>query len=251
MRPTFAAGLLGTLLLIPSVSVLRAAEPDCSFEPQFERLTAAQNESASDYFAAIRAELQIRKEILRNIIHCAVADIRALHTSIKNISPQNEEAEQLRTRFLQRLDDAIRYHESQLGKISDLGIRGSQNLARELKEWRASQFAPLADGAVNLALWLKNQELIRAAENRFGQIEKTIRTLKLIENEGLKPIFEEASQALHNTLALNGSTKEALSDNDPSNALTLIKSSLEALSRTYALFFKLSEAAGKIIPHGE
>lgn len=242
-QAVYVAVLWGALFL----SVFSAqAESPCNLAPRFEEL-AALRESALPLDSELRAELDLRKSILREVIGCGVGDAQALQGRLRDARISDSDIVLLRNNLVHKLDDAIRYYESQRSRIDVMGIQGSKNAARALREWRASQYAPLENVAEELFLWNRNQELFMTAEKRFREVEQAVNMFKLIENEDVRVLVGSAAMNVERARGANERAREMLLAFDVPRALQEIKNSLETLSATYESFLTLSEKVRELL----
>ncbi len=249
----FGAAFLAFAALVAMASSLRPASAaeklDCAFGPRLDAIEAVRADSSLDSLSAIRAELGLRKDLLHSITSCGAAEVRSLKNKFETTNIPGD-ATAPRNQALSRLGDAISYYDAQDAKIDGVGLRSSQDLARELREWRRQVYTPLAEQTLNIIVWSKNQELFAATRNRFADIERTVSRLKLTENEDIARLFATAREKLEAAEVANVSARAALERTPTLDGDTLspIKQSLEALSATYKSFFDLSEAAKDILP---
>jgi len=242
-----AASLLG--LTVPVFFARAANVPNCVFDKQLAELKATQTNSDLGYLEEIKAELKIRKNILSGIIACAEGNAEATQANLNAISSNDSDINNLKGQMNGKFEDAKNYYETQNGKINDLGLKGSKDLATSLREWILDNYHPLTDQVGNLTLWNTNQDLFRTASNRLSQITQTIKTLNLGDNEDIAALYALSQKDLANATALNQTAKaDLLRFAPPTDTANDIKISLDALSQTYKDFFDLSEAVKKLLP---
>ncbi|HTY40086.1 MAG TPA: hypothetical protein VMC43_03300 [Candidatus Paceibacterota bacterium] len=240
--------MLGSLFI---GRVAHAASPDtCDFNEAFKKLEAAQNDQSLDYSASVKAQLTIRKDILRQVIACNHDDIVALRAKIGTLQTPTDAAQRLRDQLLAALDETDNYFASQSEKIDTLGLRGTQEMAADLLTWRA-RITDQTTGQVNdFSTWLTNQDIFTTAHARLTYISQTMERLKLDDNDDLSGLLEDAKRNLATADNDNARAFEAMAAFEPTETVTpLIKDSLETLSKTYQIFFEISDAVKKIIPH--
>ncbi len=237
---------LGALLFLPQ-SILAA--PSCQFGDQIKALSAAQQNSAAGEREDVLAELELRKSILKNTVDCALLDAQKLKTTVQDVPENDRELTGLKKLYLNKLEEAESYYLVQRGRISDLGLKGSKDLARNLGDWRSGNYGPLADSIGNLILWINNQNLFPVAENRYAQIDKNLKGLKLDESESIRTLLAQARTDLTAAEDLNAQVKAALTTHaKPADAGDLIKQSLDKLSATYQDFFDITQEVKKLLP---
>jgi hypothetical protein len=239
---TAAVFALGGLFLFPKNG--RAAE--CTFQEKIGSLKSAQG-SRDYYVEGVKNELQIRKDTLRDVIDCAIKETKDLRSQL-NIQKTDEELTSTQRQLLQQLDSALRFYQDKRTAIDEMGVRGTQDLARSIKESRLSTFTPSEDNSRNLILWEKNQPLFKTAQSRFDQINRAVTSLGLDQYDDVKDSFRKSKDSLEGAKKANMQAKDALkSFTAPDDISALIKSSLDKLSETYQAFSDLSSAVKKIM----
>lgn len=243
----FTVALLGALWAA-SVPV-SAAEPTCTdLKPFADELASLQEKSRAG-LESVRAELALRKRILTATLACSTSDARMLEESIAKLELTDPNLQPVRERELQNVREAIAFYESKNAAVSTQGIRGTQDIARNVADWRASNYLPLKARVEGLILWTKNQEFFSSAEKRLTQIQKTVSRLQLNENKEVVDLLSQAEEDLSSATKLNASIHAGfLSGSDTDANLDRIKESLSALSQTYAHFFEIRDIVQKIVP---
>ena len=237
------------LLMLPQSSGAAATTNKCQFGDQIKALSAAQKNSASGRRDDLLAELELRKTILKNTLDCALMDAQKLKATAQSLPEDDPALVPLKKLYLNRLDEALSYYSTQRGRISDLGLQGSKDLARNIGEWRSGNYGPLADTIGNLVLWIKNQSLFPTAENRYAQVDKNLKGLNLNEESEVQTLLNQARADLTAAEDLNVRAKTALVTHEkPDETGTLLKQSLDKLSATYQDFFDITQAVKKIVP---
>ncbi len=221
------------------------AQDPCSFAPKFARLRAIQADGDQDYISAIRAQLDVRKSILRAAIDCAMKDVTVRKAALDTISPELKDSK-AQSEIAKGLNDSIDYYAAKRTMIDNLGIKGTQDVAREISDWRTSHYNPLISEEDNLLLWSKNQALFDKAENRADQIKPIVLSLKLVNQDDIQKNFSDAEDKLKEAQDKNDAAKEAILKGD--DASGDIKSSLEPLAVVYKKFLDLSDALKKFVP---
>jgi hypothetical protein len=241
-------GIVAAGIILPSASVFAAAPAKCDLQVKVDAL-ADIKKKADGSSQAVKSELQVRKDLLRELIGCATKETRTLQNTLKEIQTKENDIDAIRDRFVDKLDEALAYYRAEETKVNDLGLRGSKDMAKAILDWRTGNYLPLANETSNLIIWLKNQPLFDTAQKRFDLIGQTVRSLKLLDEEDVKDLFEKAESNLGEARHLNGEAKKALlAEEEPTATTSKIKSSLQSLSATYKSFFELSEAVKKLLP---
>jgi hypothetical protein len=255
LKNRWPAGLAASLALLtlafPAFSRVQAADKTlavdpCSFASKFAQLRAIQADGSQDYIDAIRSQLAVRKSILKSVIDCALKDVTARKTALDNVAPELKDAK-VSERIAQGLDQSADFYATKRGIIDNLGIKGTQDVAREIANWRASNYAPIASQEDSLLLWSKNQPLFDRAASRLDQLKPVVLSLKLVNQDDLQSQFKAAESDLKKAEDENQAAKAAIENGDASAPET-IKSSLEPLSTMYKKFLDLSDALKKLVP---
>ncbi len=250
---TVLAAVLFVLCAVPLPAVHAQEGPlSCEFTDALAELNGLQADYYGDPAFRVRTELAIRKKILTTIIDCASADADLLEQKIKETPAEDTVIGPVRARFMETLTSARRYYAEARSRVDTLGIGGSKELAREVRAWRENTYTPTATQALNFLVWVKNQELFRAANGRLADVQAAIRSLKLTEDEKAQTLLGEAVTSLRDANSENDRVRMELDQfPPPPNTLGIIQRSLEKLAHTYEQFFALSELAQKLIPLGE
>lgn len=244
----FAA--LGALFLLQINLDVAKADITCNFQSQFEELVDVKNNAKLDDLQRIRVELKIRKDILNNILACAIQDVLSTKAKLVEIRPSDEENKIIQNQFLNQLNVIVNYYQNQKFKIEDLGIQGSEDLARDIKEWRANTYLPLANEATNFLIWIKNRDLIKTTEQRLGQVNQTIKNLKVSGNENIQSLLEKSRLNIETAKVGSLEAKKIFQDFPPSpksSSLAFIKISLESLAKAYQNFFDIMDVIKKML----
>lgn len=238
------------ILLGAATRGARAAIPvTCDFTRQFSELAEIEKNPNSDYLTQLRAELNLRKGILKGVIACALNDVQSLHTGLESIASSDADVRQIRDHLLGNLEQVTGYYETQLARVDDLGLYGTKEFSKSLSDWRAGSGAAVLEETTNFLIWNKNQELLSIAQQRLQDVSRTVNALKLGDNEDIKKLFGEAGSSFRDAQAANNNAKQLFKNNaGAAESLAAVKSSLSALARTYQSFFDLSDAVHKFIP---
>lgn len=209
----------------------------------FDKIESIKNDPALDYFGEIKLELQLRKNLLKNVLRCAINDANDLRTATHKIRLNDQDAINLRSLFANQLDNVVSYYQTQESKIDDLGLQGSKDFAKNLELWRDGNYKQVAKMATNFLIWGKNQEIIETAQARVNQIGRSVTLLSLVYKEDIGGLWREVDDNFSEAKKFNQQVKNDLRFATPNDALATIKSSLDSLSKTYE---KLSELVNAI-----
>lgn len=247
-----AAVLLVLFLLIAAVVQAASSGPTpgtrCDFGAGVGKLAEIKAAPASDYPESVRMELAARKELLYSVLDCLITETEELKKEVDGL-PDGEDTAGIKKEAVGKIMDARAYLERQKGQIQNLGIQGSKNLAREIRNWRDNSYAQLENEANNLKIWSGNQSLFEIAGNRLQQIQQTVRLLKLLENDEIRSMYEKSETSLETAGRIHRRALQNIkSYRSQEEIAASLKDSLEALSQTYKDFLDLSQAAKKILP---
>ncbi len=197
----------------------------------------------------LRTSLAARKDALHKILECALTEALDLKKELDATSVATDELKAQKNAASIELQKSIDFYRMQSGRVDDLGLYATRELARSLKEWRTANYASAASGAYNFIIWTRNQTLFAAASNRFTQASYTATALKIVDNEQVQKVFAKLNDDFAKAKESNAQAQNALSTNTPPDTtLALIKKSLRDLSQTYQDFFEFSDAVRTIIP---
>lgn len=226
-----------------------AAGSNCQFQAQVDQLQALQSTPSTDYVENVRSELKLRKGILRGVIDCTILDATNLKGKVAAATSTDTDILDLQNKLVKNIQNSIDYFTAQKSHVDDLGVRGSQEMAKSIRDKRKTVYTPLSLRAVQLQIWIHNQELMKTAQNRFAQISDTVKTLKLTDDTVQKTL-KSADDTLAAALDANKKAKEALLDDssDSQGVSVPLKTSLEVLAETYQNFFNLGESVKNFLP---
>ncbi len=241
---------LAFLILIATVPSARGATPqdDCVFEENIKALELIKSDTELEYLNRVRAEAEVRRGILEKIIGCAVSETGVLKSKLELVQITDKEVSSLKYQLVKDLNGATEHYQNESKQISNLGIQGSKDLAKELLEWRMGNYTRLAGQVVNFITWANNQELVRVAESRLISIKGTVLNFG-VQNELIDQAIKESEVSLKSAKLANQIAKQVMMEFQPPGvALNKIKESLDNLALVYKRFFEISETANKILP---
>ncbi|MDE2019202.1 MAG: hypothetical protein KGJ13_02525 [Patescibacteria group bacterium] len=229
-----------------------AASPAVSCNLQsaaFNRIQAIQNDPTLGYAEELKAELAARRQLLTITINCALEDAQTLQSNLNNLQVDPGFLN-LQTQLSENLDTSINFYNIQLSKVPTAGIAATQTIAKDVLAWRESNYAPLAATVSNFVLWIKNQPLFTAADNRLGEIKNLAQSVPFSDNTDLQTELQGAKSSLRaaedaNTLAKNSLAHPTY----PDPSLGYIQQSLSSLSDTYQHFFNIASLVQTLLPH--
>jgi hypothetical protein len=236
---TLTSGVLGTK---PAL----AADDSCNFNTKFAELRAIQADTSRGYLDAIRAELEVRKTILKGILDCALGDVKNRKDELQNIAPDFD-GSNVKINIGQTLDASVSYYTKEQQIVDSLGIKGTKEVARDIAAWRDTNLNPAASREDDLLLWTADQPLFAKTAARFAQISPVVLSLSLINQKDVQAALADAETSFTTAQQGNDAAKTALLNQDL-NASELIKASLEPLSSIYKKFLEISDMLKKIVP---
>ncbi len=228
-------GLFIALLSALSGRVFAVEDAGCNLSRgKLDELKSIQENPDLDYAQKTAIELRTRKALLEEIVDCSIKEAVATENNLAKTDINDSEVRTLRSQFISRLDDAANYYELQKSKIGDLGLQGSRNFARDLKDWRDGNYKPATKLASNFIIWSQNQGLMQSAKNRLDQIASAVNILKLVYDEKIQNLWRSANESFNKAREANLEAKLNLRASLPDEALNSLKTSLSALSQTYS-----------------
>jgi hypothetical protein len=203
----------------------------------------------NDTTASVKAELDARKTFLQATIDCLDKEAGVLQKQLSGIKTDDRDIANLASLLSSRLAETSAYYAQRRTELDAVGIRGSQDIARSLHDWRAGVFVPLAGNINNLQLWLKNQDLLNTAGGRFDEVGHTMGILKLSDNGGLQGLYDDARGQLTAAREAQASARQnlLLQVGSPDDSLAKITECLDDLSQMYKDFFMISDSVNKIL----
>jgi hypothetical protein len=212
-------------------------------------ITTIQNNASLNYSSELQQELAARKSLLKRTIACAETSVEQFQTNL-NDTAIDPSFQGLESQWSGRLKDATSYYDLQLQKVDDVGISGTESIARDVLNWRENNYTPLAENISNFITWSDNQAIFIKAASRLAQINNLINSPLFSENLALQNDYEEAAVSLETAQDQNNQAKVALSQSiSPDQSLLLIKQSLDSLSAAYQHFFDISNLVQSLLPH--
>ncbi len=245
-RFVYVAVILGCGLAGAAPFAARAAAaPDCYFRPRLEELRAIQADGTLNYIDAIRAQLAIRKSLLNSAIDCAILDAQNRQKELASV-PAAFQSSSISQSIQKQLGDTLDFYSSEQKLVDSLGIKGTQDVAQEVADWRAGTYAPLAAREDNFILWTENQPLFDKTEARLNQIKPLIFSLTILPGS-LQSAWNDTQDAWTAAQSDNASAEDALRNGDPA-AGHLIQSSLQSLAGIYKNLFGISDQIKNLVP---
>ena len=130
------------------------------------------------------------------------------------------------------MSGAISYYDLQLQKVNEVGISGTESIAKETLVWRQNNYAPLAQNVLNFVTWSTNQTFFTAAENRLVQIKTWLSSPLFSESPDVQNDYEEAAASLKTAEDQNTAAKNAFAQSLSSGSTAyFIEQSLDSFLR--------------------
>lgn len=214
------------------------------------QITAIQNDPSLTSAEEVTQELALRKTLVGETITCAEQEEQAFATTLQDASSVPAAAQPLQAQLLSDLGSAANFYSLEQAKLSDSGIAGTEEVAKETLSWRESTFLPLSENVNNFILWAQNQDLFDTAEVRMAATQRAVSFLESASpNAALQSALDGAQSSFSDAESENAAAQAALAqDLSPDQSLALIKQSLDSLSTTYQGFFTISGIINTILP---
>lgn len=191
---------------------------------------------------SIQEELRLRKTLLHGIINCAVEEILRLKSDFETTSNSGRDAENFRIQFDNWFLNMLNYYNAQKANINHLGLQGSKDFARDLREWRAGNSNKMSRLASNFIIWSKNQPLIQTAQNRLNQLRGAVNFFDLGLNEKIRSGLNNSESEFQKALVLNRNAGDSIRTyGAPEESLQAIRLSLESLAAAYQNMSNLAQ----------
>jgi hypothetical protein len=256
LRTIIVSGALALLaaaapsLLNVHTNVAYAATDNCTITTaDIAQISAIQNDPTLSYSDEIKQELALRQQLVGETIACAEQDVQTLQATLQ-ATPVDDESQALQSQFLGQLTDATTFYNIELAKLDGSVISGTETVAKEVLQWRESNFLPLTEQINNFILWSQNQPLFDTAQIRMDQTSRAVTFLEsAAPNPALQTAFDSALASFNTAQSQNAAAKASLPQLSSANqSLTLIKESLDSLSATYQDFSTVSGLIKGILP---
>jgi hypothetical protein len=227
-----------------------ATADSCALTPaDFNKISTIQNDPSLSYTDELKAELALRKQLLTTIITCATNAAQTLQKTLSDLTI-DPSFQNMQLQLSENLASTINYYNLELAKVPDAGVRGTQLIAKDVLDWRESNYTPLAANVSNFILWSQNQALFAAAGNRLAQVTELAQSVPFSDNADLKADLQAASTSLKTAQDANAAAKDTLAHlTYPDPSLGYIQQSLAALSDTYQHFFDIASLVQTLLPH--
>lgn len=246
---TFLAALSLCLLAAGAGSAHAATAAECSTGAQVRKLSALQKNPPADEMEAIRAELAVRKDILKTAVRCTKRDIEATAEGVRALSVPQEGDKQLQERIAGLVSDVLRDRSLDEARVNDLGLRATKDAAKALKDLRSRTYEPLKERAESFALWIKSYALIATAEIRLRDITGTLESLGIADAEEIAPQLRDAQKNLDDAREFRDAVRPLFEQSADIEELSLaLKAEFDALSASYENFFAISGEVKKVVP---
>ncbi len=221
----------GTFLLRPAAAHADGATTCIITPPDLDAVAAAAQNG-------LLAELAARRALLTRTVNCAKDDAQALQSNLNAALSIGGDAKTIQVQLSGRLDDALTYYDLELGKVQGAGIAGTQAIAKEILDSRASNYGPLTGQVKNFTLWAENQELFTAANDRLGGVTNIVSFFEQAgQNNELQSNLAAAQSLMQIAKNENDAAKNALLQSlSPDQSLLFIQQSLQSLARAYQKF---------------
>lgn len=227
--------------------IARAESLSCAFDPQtFAALQTIKQEGAG----AIQAELKIRKKLLAAVLECLREEIRAERADLNRTNVEETGMRAVQNHLVAALEEAMRYYDTNLENVPNVGLYASKEMAANLREWRNNTFSPQQTRIRAFKSWVSNEEFIATAVRRLEELGRSVQILKIVDrSKDIQSLLDNATAALRGAQDFQARARATFVNGlDPSASLKL---SLEALADAYRSFIDLSSTINTLLPSGK
>jgi len=250
MTVSAMAAIFATIFCVAGFHAPVAHAADCGITASdLDQITAIQNDPSLDASDEIKQELAVRKQLVGVTIICAQQEVQVLQTNLQNVSVESD-MRSLQSQMMGDLNESDDFYNTELTKLSVVGIAGTKAIAQEVLAWRANTFIPLNEDINDLVLWNQNQDLFNTAQTRMTQTQQAVSYLEGVAPDAdLQAAFNAAQSSFSTAQSENAAAKASLLGNlSPNQTYALIKQSLASLSDTYDNFSTVSALIKKNLP---
>lgn len=236
-RSLFITAIAALVLLLP-FGYAQAAEVKCELG-KVKELPEAKG----------KTDLELRRELLGNTLQCANEEATHLRDTLKALEVKDQEVSATKDKFIDFLNQAVEYYDTEKGKVAAADIAGNKDLAKQIMDFRNNNYQPVAKEAGNMVVWQKNQVVIQTSRNRLDQLREAARIYKIDSEESIKKLLDEAQRNQEKAEDMNWKARQGLiTSTPPEVTVVFIKDSLSALGDAYQNFFDLSNEIKDLVP---
>ncbi len=221
--------------LFPVIRAHAADTASCSIaQADLDAIHTIQVDPTLSYNTELTKELNARKALLNRVITCAQNEVQSLEKSLQAVSPSDASVKNVQSGLVGQLNDAENYYGIEQGKVGDVGLSGSEQVARDILTWRSANLLPLVARVSDFIVWSKNQALFNAAAARMAQAGRVVSFLSSTNNADLAATYASAQASFEKAQDENASAENGLAQSlPPDQVASLIQQSLQSLSASY------------------
>lgn len=187
--------------------------------------------------------------LLRAVLDCLDNEIGDQRIELDRAAVSDPSMHAVHNNLILALEDASRYYDEQRERVSDAGLHTAKDIAANIREWRTNTFLPQQARIRAFISWTHNTEFLAIASRRLEEFKRSVQLLTLVDHSDIRSLFTEADEGFRAAQDFQNRAQSTLINGlDPSAP---IKLSLEALSRTYSSFIKLSDFINALLPRGK
>ena len=227
-----------------------SASSDCvPSQTDLARIQTVENDPTLTVAQELNQELALRRQLLDQVLSCAVNDAQALQTDLSGIATPDG-GSTIQNLLNGKITDALNFYNLEASQVANAGIRGTESIAKDTLSWRTSNYIPIKEDVDDFALWSANQELFSTAENRLTQTQRVVAFIEsAAPNSGLQSSLDAARSSLADAESQDTAAENSLSElQPPDNSLALIQRSLQSLADTYQKFTDLNTLIQTLLP---
>jgi hypothetical protein len=242
-------------VLLPTVRAHAADDSasTCSImQTDIDAIHAIQIDPTLSYSVEITKELAARKALLNRVIACAQNEVESLQQGLQAVSPADASVRSIQSGLAGQLNDVTNYYGIEQGKVAGVGLNGSQQIAKDLLDWRSSDLLPLEARISGFIVWSRNQALFDAAVVRMTQAGRVVSFLSSTNNADLASAYYSAQTSFREAQTENVAAENALAQSQQADQVALlVQQSLKSLADTYQGLFTVGNIVQGLAPQGD
>lgn len=153
-------------------------------------------------------ELAFRIETLKKVIELSVAETKSIKLKLFETEKEEGSVQAWKEKTMEKLKEVSLYYEAQKELISKGEIKtleATKESAQKFKEWRETNYLPLAEEINNFFLIKEEKNALETARDRWQKISADVEKLKKasIETSKLKDLLKQADVLIEESKKMN------------------------------------------------